>query len=205
VKPLARIYLLPLRFPRPAGLSTGLFRRGRITRKKGVFRSTGSGEEQGTVQVSREVAMDILDELRHDHQQVMSLFKKAAKKKNGQGDSVFEQLRVSLLAHSKAEEKVFYKQIEGQKEAHEMVLEGYEEHHVAELVLKELARKKTDGERWHAKLMVLQELVEHHVQEEEGEIFSAAEKALAQADRQKMGEKFATEKQKLMAKEKAKK
>jgi hypothetical protein len=148
--------------------------------------------------------MDILQELKQDHQEVMKLFEKLSKKKNGQTDSVFEQLRVALMAHSKAEEKVFYKKIESDKEAHEMVLEGYEEHHVADLLLKELATKKIDGERWHAKLMVLQEAVEHHVQEEEGEIFAAAERALPAEERNKLGEKFTAEKEKIMTKEKGK-
>jgi hypothetical protein len=145
--------------------------------------------------------MDILRELKNDHKQLLKQFEKLSKKKNAQADAGFEQLRVALTAHSKAEEKVFYKAIEGDAQAHEMVLEGYEEHHVADLLLKELARKKGDGERWHAKLMVLQEVVEHHVQEEESEIFAAAEKALPVAERKKMGEKFEAEKEKVMAKE----
>jgi hypothetical protein len=148
--------------------------------------------------------MDILKELERDHKEVMKLFEKLGKKKNGQADPLFDQLRVALVAHSRAEEKVFYKPIEGDKEAHEMVLEGYEEHHVADLILKELASKKADGERWHAKLMVLKEVVEHHVQEEEGEIFTAAEKALPLDERKKIGEKFTAEKQKIMTKEQAK-
>jgi hemerythrin-like domain-containing protein len=54
------------------------------------------------------------------------------------------------------------------------VLEGYQEHHVADLIIKELEAVATDDEQWGAKFKVLKENIEHHIEEEEGEMFRAA-------------------------------
>jgi len=59
------------------------------------------------------------------------------------------------------------------------VLEGYEEHAVVKQLLSELDELSKDDETWGAKLKVLQENVEHHVEEEEGEMFPSARKVLS--------------------------
>jgi hemerythrin-like domain-containing protein len=76
------------------------------------------------------------------------------------------------------EEKVFYPAVKelDTKKAEEMVLEAYEEHGVVKLVLAELPKVDPDDERFEAKMTVLEELIEHHVEEEEEEMFPLAEK-----------------------------
>ena len=98
-------------------------------------------------------------------------------------------LTSELNAHELMEEKVLYPALQSHPQAREIVLEGYEEHHVADLIVAELQQVATNDEQWGAKFKVLKENIEHHIQEEEGEMFRTArglfsrEELLALADR----------------------
>lgn len=117
--------------------------------------------------------------LKRQHREVKRLFA-ATKKESGasarrQGmDTIAEK----LAAHMEVEEQIFYPAVAevGTKKADEIVPEAYEEHHVARLVIDELPKVDPKDERWVAKMTVLEELIEHHVEEEESEIFKLADK-----------------------------
>jgi len=113
---------------------------------------------------------------------------------------LFEEMKAALTAHLRAGEKVFYNAIKQDKRAHDSTLEGYEEHHVADVLKREISRLSPNDDRWTAKFTVLKESVEHHVQEEEGEIWAKAREVLDEAQAQKLGEEFVAAKQKLLAK-----
>ena len=83
-------------------------------------------------------------------------------------------LTSELNAHELMEEKVLYPALQSHPEAKEIVLEGYEEHHVADLIVAELHEVATNDEQWGAKFKVLKENIEHHIQEEEGKMFRLA-------------------------------
>jgi hypothetical protein len=83
-------------------------------------------------------------------------------------------LTAELNAHELMEEKVFYPALQGHPQAREIVLEGFEEHHVADLIVKELHEVAPNDEAWGAKFKVLKENIEHHIQEEEGNMFRLA-------------------------------
>ena len=89
-----------------------------------------------------------------------------------------EEIASNLLAHMAIEEDIFYPAVKeiGTKKAEELVPEAYEEHHVAKLVIAELPKVDPEDERFEAKMTVLEELIEHHVEEEEKEMFKSAEK-----------------------------
>jgi hemerythrin superfamily protein len=91
-------------------------------------------------------------------------------------------LASALDAHELMEEKVLYPALESHLEAREIVLEGYEEHHVADVIVKELRAVAADDEQWGAKFKVLKENIEHHIQEEEGEMFRAARGIFSRAE-----------------------
>ena len=78
--------------------------------------------------------------------------------------------------------------VSGQK-AEEMVLEAFEEHHVVKLVLAELPQVDPADERFEAKMTVLSELVEHHADEEEKEMFKVAQK-LGKEELEALGEQM---------------
>lgn len=79
-------------------------------------------------------------------------------------------------------------------------LEGYEEHHVADVLMREISRLSPSDEKWKAKFAVLKENVEHHVEEEEGEIWTKAQEVFDEAEAEKLGEAFVAEKERRMAK-----
>jgi hemerythrin-like domain-containing protein len=83
------------------------------------------------------------------------------------------------------------------KDAREDAMEGMEEHHVTEMVLKELEKMPKGEDQWGAKMSVFKELVEHHIQEEETKVFKSAEKALDHDEIQSIMKQFEVEKQKI--------
>ena len=117
--------------------------------------------------------------LKRQHKDVRSLFKQIEKTENARGRrQLLDQVAAALEAHTLIEEELFYpamKELETKKAA-EMVNEAYEEHHVVKLVLRELPEVDPEDERFEAKMTVLSELVEHHVEEEEDEMFKMAKK-----------------------------
>ena len=83
-------------------------------------------------------------------------------------------LTADLNAHELMEEKVLYPALQAHPQAREVVLEGFEEHHVADLIANELREVATNDEAWGAKFKVLKENIEHHIKEEEGNMFRLA-------------------------------
>ena len=69
-------------------------------------------------------------------------------------------------------------------------LEGYEEHHVIDVILDELLEVPEDADQWKAKLKVLKENLEHHIEEEEGEMFRRAKSALGKETLEELGRKM---------------
>ena len=91
----------------------------------------------------------------------------------GRGE-VLDTLTSELNVHEALEEQILYPSLRSQAEAHDIVLEGIEEHHVADVIIKELHAVRKDNEKWGAKFKVLKESVEHHIQEEERKMFPIA-------------------------------
>lgn len=145
----------------------------------------------------------IYDELKKDHDQVKEMMTRIVEMSSRSSTSkmkLFGEMKAALTAHVRAEEKVFYDAIKREKIAHDNALEGFEEHHVADLLMREISRLAPSDEKWTAKFAVLKENVEHHVEEEEGEIWAKAREILNEAEAQQLGEAFVTEKEKLLAK-----
>ena len=87
---------------------------------------------------------------------------------------LFSTIKGELTIHEIIEEEIFYPALKEHPKAKDIVLEGYEEHHVVDTVMAELDRLPVDDETWGAKAKVMQENVEHHMGEEEGEMFQKA-------------------------------
>ena len=75
------------------------------------------------------------------------------------------------------------------------MLEGYEEHHVVDLIMDEIAGEPVTDETWAAKVKVMKENVEHHVEEEEDKMFPQARKLFAEEELEKLGEQVEQRKQ----------
>jgi hypothetical protein len=99
----------------------------------------------------------------------------------GRGD-ILSALTRELTVHEALEEQIFYPALRPHAEAHDIVLESIEEHHVADTVIKELHAVRKDNEQWGAKFKVLKENVAHHISEEERVMFPIARGALAREE-----------------------
>jgi iron-sulfur cluster repair protein YtfE (RIC family) len=140
--------------------------------------------------------MDAFELLKQDHKKVSKLFAQIESAKGAAKTSLFNQLKAELDLHAHIEETVLYPALENTDEAREITLEAYEEHKVVKDLLGELANAGTPNDEWDAKLTVLKENVEHHVEEEEGELFGKARKALGQERIEELGAELEAEKAK---------
>jgi hypothetical protein len=116
--------------------------------------------------------------LKKQHREVKALFRSAKKARPSDRREILDEIAAKLAHHMNIEETIFYPAVGeiGTKKTEEMVPEAYEEHHVVALVLNEFPQLDPEDERFEAKMTVLDELIEHHVEEEEKEMFQAAEK-----------------------------
>ena len=123
--------------------------------------------------------MDAISLLKKQHREVEQLFKKVEKTDDGgQRRELMKEIASRLEMHTSIEEEIFYPAVREapSKKAGEMINEAFEEHAVVKLVLRELPNVDPESERFEAKMTVLKELIQHHVEEEEKEMFKIAQK-----------------------------
>src|SRR5689334_10192519 len=120
--------------------------------------------------------MDAIMLLTADHNRVRGLFTKFRAEPS---PDTAAKILIELQAHTQIEEEIFYPAIrEADEELGSEVAEGIEEHHAVKVLMEEVAAMQPSGEEWEAKMTVIIELVEHHAEEEEGEMFPAVKKVL---------------------------
>ena len=91
--------------------------------------------------------------------------------------ALLDTLTAALDVHELIEEKILYPALKPHAETRDIVLEGFQEHHVADILVKELHQVAKDDEQWGAKFKVLQESLEHHIKEEEDDVPGRAQGA----------------------------
>ncbi len=127
-----------------------------------------------------------------DHQKIKSLaneIQNATMK--GEGGSVnqqFNQLNAIVAPHMKAEEQVFYPEIE--KNNKTMALMAIEEHNLTKLEAADLSKMPKNSDLWKAKFNVMKDLTEHHIMEEETSVFAEARKTLSEDKLKELGDRF---------------
>jgi hypothetical protein len=140
--------------------------------------------------------------LKEDHEKVAGILKKIdATTERGvkTREELFTQLKTELDIHAEVEETIFYPALEKHEESRAIALEAVEEHRIVKQFLAELDSMAKDDEIWTAKMTVLKENIEHHVEEEEGEMFSKARKALTEEEIESLGTRMEAAKQKQKA------
>ena len=140
--------------------------------------------------------MDAFNLLKADHRKVAELFEQLESASGKRKLDVFKQIKTELDLHAHIEEKIFYPALEEAAETHDIVLEAYEEHKQVKTLLSQLSRSRTANDEWEAKAKVLQENVEHHVEEEENELFKKARAVLNSEDVEELGMRLQEEKDK---------
>jgi hypothetical protein len=133
---------------------------------------------------------DALELLEQEHRRFEELLKQGEEttERARKGRRVLlEALASGLNAHELMEETVLYPALHSHPEARGVVLEGFEEHHVADLIVRELQDIAEDDEQWGAKFKVLKENIEHHIKEEEGEMFRIARGIFSREELRELG------------------
>ncbi|HWS53320.1 MAG TPA: hemerythrin domain-containing protein [Pyrinomonadaceae bacterium] len=144
--------------------------------------------------------MNAFQLLKEDHQKVSGIFQQlepTTERAEKTRTELFARLKQELDIHAHIEETIFYPAIKQEAETREIVLEGFEEHAVVKRLLSELEGGEVTSEQWTAKLKVLQENVEHHVEEEEGEMFQKARQVLSEEQIDDLGRRMEQEKKRM--------
>jgi len=127
--------------------------------------------------------------LKADHMKVASIFEKLAATNERDVKNchdLFANLKEELDVHARIEETFLYRALEKAEETHNLALEAVEEHAIVNQLLSELEHMEKDH-AWWARLKVLRENVEHHVEEEETELFAKAGKVLSEGELESLG------------------
>lgn len=135
--------------------------------------------------------MDALKLLKEDHDTAKSMFKQLEKAEGAKAAKLFGALKDALSLHEDLEETYFYPELKKEAKTEDLVLEGYQEHHVMDLLLQEISGLQPSDETWAPKVKVLQENTEHHIEEEEGELFPKVLKVWDAARREQVGKLMA--------------
>jgi len=167
-----------------------------------IFSSSDSRKAKAPQGRSQPGDMDILDKLKAEHDEVKALLGKLVDSgKAAERTALLKKIKAALVPHTRAEEKVVYDAIlavRGDKEAKVDGNEGYYEHAHADMALKTLAGiKPATSPEFTAAAKVLKELVEHHVQEEERNVWRDVRKHFNAEQRTEMNRKFETAKKRV--------
>ena len=121
--------------------------------------------------------MNAVQLIKQDHKAVKGLFRKFERASGAEKQKLGQQIITELSVHATLEEELIYPALRAQDErTTDQVLEALEEHHVAKATCAELDKMRVDDERYEAKMTVLRESVEHHIEEEEGELLPKLER-----------------------------
>ena len=143
--------------------------------------------------------MNPITMLKNDHQKVSRLFQEHSRATGAERKkALFEQIHAELSVHAELEEQVFYPAVrEASSKGEETVREGYEEHAEVKTLLSEIQALEAGDEEYEQKVAELRAGVEHHVEEEEGEMLPEAEQALDPQRLQELGTEMQEMKQAL--------
>ena len=141
--------------------------------------------------------MNAFELLMDDHQKVSGIFEKlepttenAAKTR----EELFTRLKQELDIHAHVEETIFYPALKQALEEKEIVAHAYDEHQEVKDLLRQLSATPVDSEEWTAMLLELKDSVEHHVDEEETNMFVQARQVLTDEQVNDLGARMAEEK-----------
>jgi hypothetical protein len=141
--------------------------------------------------------MDALTLIKEDHQKMRKLLtelESTTERGVKTREELYATIKGELTIHEIIEEEIFYPALKEHPKAKDIVLEGYEEHHVVDTVMAELEGLPVDDEAWGAKAKVMKENVEHHMEEEEGEMFKQARSVFDREELEQLGEEMAARK-----------
>jgi iron-sulfur cluster repair protein YtfE (RIC family) len=146
--------------------------------------------------------MNALTLLKRDHAEVKKMLSdledttERAEKTRTEG---LATLKHELEIHEAIEEEIFYPALKEHAKTKDLALEGYEEHHVVDTIMGELEGVEPSDETWMAKFSVMKENLEHHITEEEDEMFPKVEQVFEDEELQALGTRMQERKDQLTA------
>jgi hemerythrin superfamily protein len=148
--------------------------------------------------------MDAISLLKEDHRQVDRLFREIERAKGKGMEKVaplVEQVLRELTVHSSLEKSIVYPAFRKAPGANELILQFLEEHHLVAVVMQEIEGLDMRDERMPAKIKLLKDLVQHHFQEEEAQLFPQAREICGEDRLKQLGEQIEEAKPRLQEKE----
>ena len=131
---------------------------------------------------------DIFDQLIDEHDEVKDLLNQATSCPENKRKGLVEAIEEALIPHARAEEKTLYAVLnqrareEEDVEAMTITEEAYEEHRLVDKLLGDLKEKPVSDSNWLGLLLVIKENIEHHIEEEEDQLFEMADQLLSEEE-----------------------
>jgi hemerythrin-like domain-containing protein len=144
-------------------------------------------------------AISLLEEDHRKMKKLLSELESTTERGVKTREELFGRVKEELTAHETIEEEIFYPALKEHPRTKEITLEAYEEHHVVDMVMAEIEGVAYDDERWGAKFKVMKENIEHHIEEEENEMFKQARRVFSRDELEALGERMAARKEQLAA------
>ena len=145
--------------------------------------------------------MDAMSLLKEDHRKVKKILaelESTTERGVKTREELFTKVKQELVIHEAIEEEIFYPTLKEHPKTKDIALEAYEEHHVVDTVMAEIEGVAYDDEKWGAKFTVMKENLEHHIEEEEGEMFKQANQVFDKEELTQLGESMKARKEDLM-------
>jgi hemerythrin-like domain-containing protein len=142
--------------------------------------------------------MDALRLLKADHDKVRKLLDeldRTTERGVKTRSELFATIKGELTVHETIEEEIFYPALLEKAKTHDITLEGYQEHHVVDLLMGELEDLDVADESWGAKAKVMKENIEHHIEEEEGDMFVKTRQVFDDDDLDELGRRMQARKE----------
>lgn len=138
--------------------------------------------------------MDVVELLEKDHEKVKDLLEKV-EKTTSRGvktrEELYARIRSELELHTYIEEQILYPRLKKEDETKDLTFEAVEEHRLVKQLLQELSDLPVDDDVWQAKMTLLKEMVEHHIDDEEEELFPEMKAAIPKDELEQLGERMA--------------
>lgn len=138
--------------------------------------------------------MDAISLLKEDHdkaKKLMTELERTTERGVNTRTELWEKLLKELTIHENIEEEIFYPALRDKPKAKDIVLEAMEEHHLVDDIVAQIKETPFDDEHWSAKFMVAKENVEHHIEEEETEMFKIARQVFSTDELEDFGRQMA--------------
>ena len=138
--------------------------------------------------------MDALSLLKQDHdkvKEVITRIEETTARTTKKREELFQGLVDDLTVHERIEEEIFYPTVGKHEKAKDIVLESYVEHDVVDDLTDEISTLEAADEKWLPTFKVFKENLEHHIKEEEDELFPKVREIFSKEELQDMGGQMA--------------